>query len=245
MIRPLPRITTRPMGGGRCLADGGLRVARRWQLGRSQPLANTHIIKLVDSAGQKWLGDIVQCGHLGDLGQRTGDQRRLASDISGWTLNAGAGGGSITGDAGTLKFLQGAGSVVMSPGRTPWLPKPTSFIEALSASRPQLGVTDTKIYIGKSGGPPTTTMKALTGGCGTSPGWFAPRGKSGCSLMTLKVPVNTQIGTTYLLSRSQPRRPPAAGWSAVWGGEPGIGPASMPDSTPNDLAGYDLYLASA
>ncbi len=229
-----------------CLADGGAFVMPDDGSGADlSPFANTHIIKLVDSAGKVAWGYLSSAGTGETLGSELVTNGDFASDISGWTLNAGAGGGSITWDAGTLKFLQGAGSVVMYARQDSVAAEANKLYRALFSITAQLGVTYTKIYIGKSGGPSDYYYESPYGGVRDITRMVCAEGQ-------IRMQLNDAQGAGYYsnwdnISLKQVTAPPATGCWVVSSLGGGTRDWASVDAgfDPNDIAGYDLYLASA
>lgn len=229
-----------------CLADGAAFVMPDYGSGADlSPFANTHVIKLVDSAGKVAWGYLSSAGTEETLGSELVANGDFASDISGWTLNAGAGGGTITWDAGTLKFQQGAVSVVMHTRQDAVAAEANKLYKAFFSITDQLGATYTKIYIGKSGGPSDFYFESPYGGVRDITRLVCPEGQ-------IRMQMYDGQGVGYYsnwdnISLKQVTAPPATGCWVVstLGGATKNWARVETGFNPNDITGYDLYLASA
>lgn len=228
-----------------CLADGEAFVMPDFGSGADlSPFANTHVIKVVDSAGKVAWGYLHSAGTGETQGAELVTNGDFASDISGWALNAGAGGGAITWDAGTLKFLQGGTSVTMRATQDVIPSTANKLYKIMVSVVAQSGGSYTKIYIGKSGGPYAYYYED-DGGVRDVTRLVCPEGETGLRLADAQ-------GAGYYsnwdnVSLKQITAPPATGCWVVSTPEGETRDWASVDAgfNPNDIAGYDLYLASA
>ncbi len=206
------------------------------------PFARTHKIVVVDSNGKTAWGYLGTAGVAEGLGDELMANGDFASDLSGWTLNVGAGGGSITWDAGALKISQGGSSVSMNARQENLASELDKLYRAFFSIVEQSSGVYTRISIGKAGGAIDYYYTSPYGGTRDITKYICPEGQMRLQLFDAQAAA--QYSRWDDISLKEVTAPQAAGcWiTSTPGGSDGDAWAYREFGfNPNAIVAFDLY----